>query len=147
MSCWGLSSNDCVNSRATLCKMWHKSHWMKLWYPGIWSALILWIIPRWGPFIIFVRLLTRMEVTFPSEHLSVIHYCVCVCSFCARFPLEGRAFMRLSSVVLMHSLPTWLTPWMCVCSLLTHWCLCVSVSESILLLYELWHCLYCVRWQ
>lgn len=80
----GLSSNDCVNSLATL----NKSHWTKLWYPGIRSAVILWIIPRWGLFIIFFILLTRMEVTFPSEHLSVIYYkCTCIAYCMCLLPL------------------------------------------------------------
>ena len=98
------------------------------WSYDILESGLLWsyeLFRRWGPFIIFIRLLTRKEVTFTSERLSVIHYkcvsCVCVCVhacvwvLCVRFPLERRVFMRLSRVILMDSLPTWLTWWMCAC--------------------------------
>ena len=57
------------------------------WSYDILESGLLWsyeLFRRWGPFIIFIRLLTRKEVTFTSERLSVIHYkcasCVCVCA-------------------------------------------------------------------
>lgn len=77
----GLSSNDCVNSRAPLHETWHKSSWAALWYPGIWSAVILWIIPRAIHHFHQIAHKNGSHISqwaLECDSLQV-YFCVCVC--------------------------------------------------------------------
>lgn len=166
---WGLISNACVNLRATLSRTWHKSRWMELWYPGIWSAVILWIIPKVRTIHHFHQITHKKgshiyQWALKCDSLQVHFLCVCVWVWvlCVRFPLET---VRIYETLQSHSngFITYLTYTVdvcvrallcvCVCSLM-HACVstCVSANAIILCLRLLPRsalplCFYRVRWE